>query len=139
MFCPKCGNVIPDNSTFCRYCGNIINGAENAPIQNQQVNTNENVNVNANANLNTNEPDNNKLNPFALTGFIVSLSSLLLSFWGITAIVGIVFSSIAHYQLKDQPKSTSKNFALAGLIIGIVSLALSILWDIIACSCASIF
>ena len=25
MFCPKCGNNLPDNATFCNVCGNALN------------------------------------------------------------------------------------------------------------------
>jgi hypothetical protein len=31
MFCPKCGNTIPDGSTTCEACGASIPGAESAP------------------------------------------------------------------------------------------------------------
>ena len=34
MYCKKCGNVIPDNSTFCSSCGSGLNGT---PVKNNQT------------------------------------------------------------------------------------------------------
>ena len=28
MYCGKCGKLISDNSKFCKYCGAIVNAAE---------------------------------------------------------------------------------------------------------------
>lgn len=42
-------------------------------------------------------------------------------------VVGLILSIIARKKLKDSADKTSKNFALAGLIISIVSLALTAL------------
>ncbi len=130
MFCSKCGNEIPDNSSFCHFCGNTVNneviiGGHSDESQNFQEFTEEQK---------SSTEVSEKIHIFALTGFIVSLSSLLISLWGITPIVGIVFSAIAFYQLKDKPKCSDKNFAIAGLAVGIAVLAFSIVVDIIACS-----
>ena len=36
MFCPKCGNNLPDNATFCNVCGTPMNNNQPMPPQQPQ-------------------------------------------------------------------------------------------------------
>ena len=65
-------------------------------------------------------------NPLALAGFIVSLCSLLVNFAGLVGLVATVLSAFGLSKVKTT--GTGKGFAIAGLIIGIIS----IVWGIIA-------
>ena len=68
-----------------------------------------------------NESNNNaqgSSNTLALSGFIVSLCSLLINFAGIVGLVGTILSAIGLAQVKTKGKG--KGFAIAGLIIGII-------------------
>ena len=98
-YCKKCGRKIDENDIFCQYCGTQL--IEETPEGELVVST-------------------NKTNSLAIAGFVVSLVSFVFSFWGVTAIVAIILSSVALSQIKKTNEG-GKGLALAGLIIGIVS------------------
>lgn len=99
-YCTKCGKELKNEDIFCGYCGNqMIDETEDG----EKV-----VTV-------------SKTNGLAVAGFVVSLASLLISFWGITPVVGIILSAVALSQIKKTNES-GKGFALAGLIIGIIEI-----------------
>ena len=98
-YCKKCGRKIDENDIFCQYCGTQL--IEETPEGEPIVST-------------------NKTNSLAIAGFVVSLVSFVFSFWGVTAIVAIILSSVALSQIKKNNEG-GKGLALAGLIIGIVS------------------
>lgn len=66
-------------------------------------------------------------NPLALSGFIVALCSLLINFGGIVGLVATVLSAIGLSKVKSTGKG--KGFAIAGLVIGILSIVYGI-WSI---------
>lgn len=59
-------------------------------------------------------------NGLALAGFIVSLCSLIINFGGLVGLVGTVLSGVGLSKVKSTGKG--KGFAIAGLIIGIISI-----------------
>jgi len=61
-----------------------------------------------------------KFSGFAIAGFV-------LSFFGITSILGIIFSSIGLSKTKNK-KKRGRGLAIAGLVIGIIDLILLILF-----------
>ncbi|MDE5830890.1 MAG: hypothetical protein K2H53_04470 [Clostridia bacterium] len=70
-----------------------------------------------------NEQNNNasgQSNPLALAGFIVALCSLLINFGGIVGLVATVLSGVGLSKVKATGKG--KGFAIAGLVIGIISI-----------------
>ncbi len=69
-----------------------------------------------------NEQTNNQgqSNPLALAGFIVGLCSLLINFGGIVGLVATVLSGVGLSKVKATGKG--KGFAIAGLVIGIISI-----------------
>lgn len=64
---------------------------------------------------------NNKINSLALTGFITSIISLFLNFWGIVGIVGVVLSSVGLAQINSN-KERGSGFAISGIMIGVFSI-----------------
>lgn len=63
-------------------------------------------------------------NTIALAGFIVALCSLFINFAGIVGLVATVLSGVGLAKVKTT--GAGKGFAIAGLIIGIIS----IVWGI---------
>lgn len=73
-----------------------------------------------------NEQNNNQgqSNNLALAGFIVALCSLLINFAGIVGLVATVLSGVGLSKVKVTGKG--KGFAIAGLVIGIISIVYGI-------------
>ncbi|MBU5455321.1 DUF4190 domain-containing protein [Caproiciproducens sp. MSJ-32] len=63
----------------------------------------------------------NGTNALAITGFILGLISWFLNFFGIVAILAIIFSAISFSQIKRKNQK-GKVFAIIGLISGIANL-----------------
>ena len=59
-------------------------------------------------------------NPLALAGFIVALCSLIINFGGIVGLVATILSAVGLSKVKSTGKG--KGFAIAGLVIGIISI-----------------
>ena len=62
----------------------------------------------------------NKTNGLAIGGFVVSIASLFLNFYGLVGVVGLALSAIARSQIKRDGTGGDK-LALAGIVIGIIS------------------
>lgn len=71
--------------------------------------------------------DNPTTNGKAITGFILGITGLTVPYLGfLTAIVGIVFSSISLKELKNTQQA-GKGLAIAGLVLGIISVSLYVI------------
>ena len=66
-----------------------------------------------------------KINSLCLAGFLVSLFSLLINLWGLVGITGIVLSAVGLNSFNEK-KETGQGLAIAGMIIGVVSVAYAI-------------
>lgn len=95
-FCENCGAELKENSEVCLSCGRFVSKKGNG------------------GNI---EGENNKL---ALSGFIVSMCSLILNFWGIVGLVGAILSGVGLAQV-NSGNGKGKGMAIAGLIVGIFS------------------
>lgn len=69
-----------------------------------------------NNNSNNSQGTNNGL---ATAGFVVSICSLLINFAGIVGLIGAILSGVGLSKVKSTGKG--KGLAIAGLIIGIIS------------------
>lgn len=97
MYCNNCGKEIDDNAFVCPHCG-----VKTVSQRNEIVLV-----------------EDKKVNGLGIAGFVVSLVSLLLGFYMICSIVGLVLSIVGVCRRK---KYTSCNgLAIAGLVIGCVS------------------
>lgn len=142
MICNKCGKEIPENSTFCVYCGakqNIeSNGSseENNSTYNEQNNTNQ-------AQQNTQTAGNyQQQNVYyapaqpgvsyrkkAITGFTLGIISLVLCWIPvvplITGIIGLV-KSIKALKMQKRIRE-NKTYAILGIVFNSVAIVMSLI------------
>ena len=120
MYCPHCGKEIEEGATFCPNCGKQLGKAQQ-PDQLDEVDEFFKVSPPAQSTPapapTTQTPERNFL---SLVGFILSF---------VIPLAGLICSSIAFSQAKKR-QDAWKNFALAGIIIGAVSVVLGIIVDI---------
>lgn len=109
MYCGNCGKEIDDKAVVCPHCGVPVKAAE----------------------------EKKKVNALGIAGFVVSLLSLWLGvYFCIASVVGLVLSAIA---VAKREKYSLGGLAIAGLIIGIVSLVIwGIVWIIVGAAILSI-
>ena len=115
-FCVSCGNEIPEGNNVCANCGTPVNGAPTtqvapAPAAPAQAGTTVVVNQSQPA---------KKSNGMAITGFVISLVSLLLC-CGSISLFGLIFSIIGAAKTKDLDGS-GKGLAIAGIIISAIGM-----------------
>lgn len=134
-FCPKCGKEIPDHSAFCPSCGQVIDAAQinkttsNVPDYGQSGAPHAQSYGQSDYTYGYNQPSYGQgegTNPMALAGFIVSMCSLVINLFGITALVGLILSIAGYNQIK-QGRGRGKGFAIAGIVVGIIDIALAII------------
>lgn len=95
-FCPNCGEKNTTNSKFCPNCGNKFVS-----------------NVN-------NSVDRNTYSGIAIAGFVTGLSSLLINFMGLVGLVATILSAVGLTKT-GETKQKGRGMAVAGLILGIIS------------------
>ncbi len=64
------------------------------------------------------------MNPYAVTGFVTSLASLLVPFFGLTGIVSLALSSLGLLHAKLE--KSRRGLSVAGIIVSIVSIVLAV-------------
>ena len=99
MKCPKCGTELPDEATVCTNCGE------------QLVKTNEEAQVKS-------EVVNEEQTGFSITGFILSIASIIFVF--INSIVAMICSILAIIFGAVGRKKGAKGLGTAGMVIGII-------------------
>ena len=99
-YCGKCGQENTTKAKFCPYCGEkMIDSKDEKEVIIKPA---------------------AKTNGLALAGFIVSMGSTILAFWGITGLVGTILSIIGLVKTSNN-RQPGRGFAIAGLIVGIIS------------------
>jgi uncharacterized membrane protein YvbJ len=101
MFCPQCGEKIPDDAKFCPKCGAALvkTKAAPAPAAPAPAATRERTSGMAVASL-----------VLGILGFIFNL----------LAILAIIFGAIAISQTNKDPNLRGRGMAIAGLVLGII-------------------
>ena len=99
-FCGKCGNKLEDDANVCDQCGASVN--EKATIQ-----------------VNQTVVSNKGSNGFAVTGFVLSLISILCC--GGTSFLGLIFSIIGLVNA-NKSDGNGKGLAIAGIVISAIML-----------------
>ena len=97
--CRECGKEISEMSTTCPNCG--------CP---QNLQSKDTI---------------NKMNSFAIAGFSISIVSLFLNLWGLVGAIAVVLSGISLKQI-NKTNENGKGLAIAGLIIGMISVVYAI-------------
>lgn len=100
MYCHACGEQIEDGLHFCPRCGTQQPNTSVVPAQ---------------------PANKTSTDVCSVVGFVVSLISLLINFWGIMGIVATVFSVIGLLHC-NQNHAKGKGLAIAGIVIGTISI-----------------
>ncbi len=131
MFCTKCGNELQSGSKFCKFCGNKLNENEEVCSKCGQSTKDEVVNTQpTTSSSNTETANKGKWNTQAIVGFVCSLVGLIIL--GIyMGILSIYFSVSAMKHLKVFPEEKGKGLAIAGLVIGIIDVAFTVLGNVL--------
>ena len=95
-FCPSCGEKNTTDSKFCPNCGATFTSSVN------------------------NNVDTNTYSGIAVAGFVTGLSSLLINFMGLVGLVATILSAVGLTKT-GEGKQKGKGMAVAGLIVGIIS------------------
>jgi hypothetical protein len=164
MFCIHCGKEIPEESTFCPFCGAAVANANQTSAaqpaeqaeaqQTQNGNTYQDPNQGGyNQNQAYGQPYNQPyqqpygqpyqqpvklpVNGLGIAGFVVSiLSSYLSIYFCIASVVGLILSIIGYHK---RSQYSYNGFALAGIIISAVTLFIWLLvWIIVGAAVIAI-
>ena len=121
-FCVRCGNEVPEGNNVCTNCGTPVNNApvNSAPVAQAQPGTTVVVNQPAT------QPA--KSNGMAITGFIISLVSMILC-CGSLSLISLIFSIIGVTKAKDCG-GNGKGLAIAGIIISVIGMIVLVIVSI---------
>lgn len=140
LVCPNCGNYVAVGMPNCPYCGRALTNVgysnQGSVPPPQQVNTpapnfNPNPNSNAQMEVPVSQPPTSKkvqdsktsgssaVEPLSLAGFLLGLLSLIAQWGGLLGSVAIVTAALA---LNKHVRGKDKALAIAGIILGVVSL-----------------
>ena len=113
MFCSQCGEKNPDDSKFCSKCGAaLVAAAEPAPEA-----------------AYTPPPSaaagGKRTSGMSIAALILGILGII-SFWPLS-ILAIIFGAIGISQINKDPSLKGKGMAMAGLVMGIVAIAVWIL------------
>lgn len=128
MFCPNCGNNVPDNSSVCPNCGSTLKAQTPATAQSEF--TAQNVPVRTAA---------GDYNVLSLSCGIISivLGTLgAIMFGVIPAVIGIVTGIVAIIFGVMTKKNTNGVKGNAGFVCGIIGLAFSVILAVGCATCA---
>jgi len=117
MYCSKCGAKVNEGESFCSQCGEPLNKNEE---NNVEVVNESNV-VSTNSEVKSNNTSSVPMDSFAIAGFALSLCGL--------SILGLIFSAISYSRI-SKGLTRGRGFALAGLIISIVSMVAVFLYSV---------
>ena len=120
MYCSKCGAKVNEGESFCSQCGESLNKNE----ENNVEVVNETIVVSTNSEVKSNNTSNTSAVPmdsFAIAGFALSLCGL--------SILGLIFSAVSYSRI-SKGQTRGRGFALAGLIISVVSMVAVFLYII---------
>ena len=117
MFCTNCGKELVNGSTFCPKCG----ATQQEPTPPSVSNTGKRANA-----VNQTVVQKAPYNTMCIIGLVISGISLLINFWGLVGIAGIIVSVIGLIGCK-QRNEHGKTLAIVGIIVGTVSVIYAML------------
>lgn len=108
MFCKVCGKEINDEAVICPHCGCSVKEIPVTAVDNGVAG------------------EKKKVNAMSITGFVLSLVSLLIALFGTVAVVGLILSIIGLVQC-NQKGERLKGLAIAGIIVSAASLLYTVI------------
>ena len=133
-FCMHCGTMLGDDEKFCPNCGAKAE-VEKAEVKEEPVVVNNTQTVNTNASQAGVAPKTNGLAIAAMVCGIVGI--FIANLW--LGIIALSLGIAAKNKLKIFPEQKGKGMATAGIVLGIIDLALAVLGFIITLVAYSIF
>jgi len=127
-FCSKCGVEIKQGSAFCQNCGAPAPGAAAPP---PQPAAGQPVMAQAGA--------VQKTNSLAIVSLVLGIVSFLINPVFLISIAAVIVGFIANNQISKNPGFKGKGLAMGGIILGILSVILTIVLIIVAGSLFGIF
>lgn len=124
--CPNCKQEVAEDDVFCIKCGKKIESKK----QEEKVVEKTVEKKNTSTTSSTSTTSKTGTNSLALVGFIVSLVSTLLC-CGLFNVISLVLSIVGMVQANDY-NGNGKGFALAGIIISAIPIAIWILFYLFA-------
>ena len=114
MFCPTCGKEVPDNLTYCSFCGGVLK--DSAETSYSAYSSDPTA---------YSAPNHVPGKGLGITSMILGIMSHACCGSIFTAIIGLILGLIARSQAK---KAGCKNsFATVGIILSIIALVLFVL------------
>lgn len=111
MFCPKCGNQLPEDSVFCAFCGTPVTATPNA----QKDEFFEDVRPAAQP-VQPAQPAAQQTQPDKLTGSnTLAIVGFILAFF--SAIPGLICSIIGFRKSKEYVGDNGRGLAIAGIVL----------------------
>jgi predicted amidophosphoribosyltransferase len=95
MFCPKCGKEIPDNVTFCPYCGAKVNSADGTTSSSESYADPKPIYV---------QPNVQPASDASSTYHVLSILALVFSILG--GWIGLIFAIIGLANAKNKEDRT---------------------------------
>ncbi|MBE7076296.1 MAG: DUF4190 domain-containing protein [Clostridiales bacterium] len=118
MFCSYCGKKVADTDKFCKECGAEIK--KTAEVVDPVAET-------ENTQVESNEVQTKKFSGKAIAGFVLSLAGIVFAGM-ICGIIGLILSSIALKNIKNNENLRGKGLAIAGLVISIIDIVIMIIY-----------
>ena len=75
-----------------------------------------------------------KTNGLAIAGMVVGIVGLVIGFWGIVPLVGVILSGVALKQI-NETGDKGKGMAIAGLVCGLIGLVWTVLSLLLCGAC----
>ena len=113
MFCGNCGKEIEENVKFCPHCGGQItktSGTQGAPLSQPSGMSDSNIKKES-------AIQNVPYNTMCILGMVIACISLLINFWGIVGMAGLILSIVGLQQVQ-QSHENGKALAIVGIVIG---------------------
>ena len=138
MFCNKCGSKLNEKDKFCTYCGSPVE-QEKKEDNVAEIVADVVEEVNVETSTQQEEPVRKKVHGLGLAGFIVTLASFVFTGTPLlipSLIVGLILSAVAMKKFNKE-KHKLKGFAIAGLVVSIVSISI-FLFAIMIVACSAV-
>lgn len=105
-FCTNCGHELQDGADLCLGCGKVINKGQN-------------------------NSSKKKTNGLAISGFVISIISLMLFWFPLAFIISIVSLVLSIVGVFKSKMYDGKGFAISGIVVSVIAFIISALFSFI--------